>query len=125
VEQVAVIGGRRVVPGLPKVTPADLTLSEIEAIEPEGEQPKDKKRSQNSEVSERRYSALASSALAVKIRELLAGDNVGPVHYAELLDKLKPYDLNEAELCRWLDICTGTKHSHSSEAFLKLRAHYF
>ena len=125
VEQVAVIGGRRVVPGLPKVTPANLTISEIEAIDPEGEQPKEKKLSQNSEVSERRYSALASSKLAVRIRELLAGDNIGPVHYAELLDKLQPYDLNEAELCRWLDICTGTKQFHSSEAFLKLRAHYF
>ena len=125
VEQVAVIGGKRVVPNLPKVIPENLTLTEIEAIEPEGEQSINRKQQQNPEVSERRYSALAGSTLAVKIRELLTGDNIGPVHYAELLDKLSCYDLSEEELNRWLDICTGTKSTHKSEAFLKLRSHYF
>lgn len=125
-EQVAVIGGKRVVPNLPEVVAIKLNLSEIEAIEPDGELPTEKKQLQNPEVSALRYSALAGSELAVKIRNALAGEaNTGPIHFTEVLEQIRPYELSEDELNQWLDVCTGTKESEYSEAFLKLRSHYF
>lgn len=121
--QVDVIGGRRVVPPLIARPPIDIALDEIESIEPEATITDEDEIL--SGVSEQRFKALESSPIALKIREAITKDNIPPLHYSEILRQIAPIQLSEDELYQWLDVCTGTKKDKSSEAFLKLRAHYF
>lgn len=125
-KQVAVIGGQRAVPKLPTYDLSERTLSEIQAIVPNGDLPP-KKMDQDPHVSAERYQALCESSIAKKIRGLLTNNYSAPMYISELMAKLAPIKLTENELYQWLDVCTGTKASYDreSEAFLKLRAHYF
>ncbi|AWB53682.1 DEAD/DEAH box helicase [Pasteurella multocida] len=106
--QIAVIGGKRQVPQLSHLPPQNLTLEQLEKLDPE------------QEISETRFSALLSCSTAVKIRTLFS-DKI--LSTKEALNQLP--DLTEEQLYRWLDLCTGTKMDNNSEAFLRLRAHYF
>lgn len=125
VDQVDVIGGRRVVPALNSMSMENLTLEEIEQIEPQGVLPDNKKEEQDPHVSKLRYLALESSEVAVAIREMLTAHNTPPKTIYELKQALSKFDLSENNIYKWIDVCTGTKPSSNAEAFLKLRAHYF
>ncbi|TXR53684.1 DEAD/DEAH box helicase [Reinekea thalattae] len=124
-DQIVVIGGRRVTPKLDNPLAQDLPLYEILSIEPEGEDPVSKKAKADKEVSNKRYSALESSCLARELRTLLTKENGRPQTTDEILHALKKYKLTEAELGRWLDVCTATRKTSNGEAFLKIRAHFF
>lgn len=124
-DQVEVIGGKRVIPPLEDLGFKNLSLEEIETIEPEGEIPSSNSDKQEAEVSELRYAALQQSQIAVAIRNAMTSLGAVPKLVDELLSILSPYNLTEERLFRWLDMCTGTKPSANAEAFLKLRAHYF
>ncbi len=122
---VDVIGGKRVVPQLPNLEKKELTLEEIEAIEPGGEHPSDKGGVIEYDVSAKRYQALCQSNIACEIRNCLTANDTGPQTTSELLNQLSPSHLTEDDLFQWLDLCTATKPSSSGQAFLKLRGHYF
>lgn len=124
-DQVDVIGGKRVIPTLNEVGFTNLSLEEIESIEPEGQAPAKKTDKQDADVSELRYNALQQSQIAVAIRNAMTSVGAVPKLVDELLSILSPYNLTEERLFRWLDVCTGTKPNANAEAFLKLRAHYF
>ena len=125
IAQVDVIGGKRAVPALNKSDLKTLTIEQIEAIEPEGQQVQSKKEKQDPDISRARYEALEQSKIARKIRHLLTKPDQPPQNIGELKHDLAEFELTENEINRWLDICTGTKPHDNSEAFLKLRAHYF
>ncbi|MEJ2064839.1 MAG: DEAD/DEAH box helicase [Reinekea sp.] len=124
-DQIVVIGGRRDTPKLENSTGEALPLNEILKIEPEGEEPVGKRAKPNKEVSKKRYSALESSRLARKLRLLLTKEDGRPQTTDEILQALNEFSLTEAELGRWLDVCTATRKSSAGEAFLKIRAHFF
>ncbi|WGE64651.1 DEAD/DEAH box helicase [Actinobacillus equuli] len=106
--QIAVIGGRRKIPALKLQSKQSLTLEALEQLD------------SDQEVSEIRFNALLSCEQAVKIRQFFA-EKVRSVQ-----DALTEFPkLSEEELYRWLDLCTATKANKQSEAFLKLRSHYF
>ncbi|RBO79594.1 DEAD/DEAH box helicase [Marinomonas aquiplantarum] len=125
VDQVEVIGGKRVVPPLEDVGFKHLSLEDIEEIESEGQISPKKSDKPDPEVSELRYAALQQSQIAVAIRNAMTSEGATPKLVDELLDILSPFKLTEDRLFRWLDVCTGTKPHAYAEAFLKLRAHYF
>ena len=125
IEQVDVIGGKRAVPELKKSDLKTMTIEQIEAIEPEGQPVQNNKESKISEISCKRYEALAQSKLARTLRYLLTQSNKSPQSIDELKHDLAEFNLTEHDIYRWLDICTATKPEKNSEAFLKLRAHYF
>ncbi|MEM0514269.1 DEAD/DEAH box helicase [Pseudoalteromonas sp. YIC-827] len=127
VNQIKVIGGRRVIPELDFKDDEDRTLEQLESIEPLGEEINQSKNN-NAEVSRKRYNALAASAFARALREVVVSSKA-PLTLSEINRKvatqLNQNVIPQDELLRWLDLLTGTKESSSSEAFLKLRAHFF
>ncbi|OEF06036.1 DEAD/DEAH box helicase [Vibrio genomosp. F10] len=123
-EQIKVIGGRRVIPELDFVENEPLTLNELEAMEPEGEVAKKR----DPEVSKDRYLALQGSRYAHALRETIV-NSASPLTLLEINKKTAQKSgnptISQHELLRWLDLLTGTKKDTKSEAFLKLRAHFF
>ena len=126
-DQVAVIGGRRLVPKIQSTASEGYTLDEIEKIDPEGELPVSKKEERDPTVSTKRFNALANNGISRELRALLTRPSSPPKTIQELKRDLKQYGLSENEIYRWLDLCTNTRPSYNKqdEAFLKLRAHYF
>lgn len=126
-EQVKVIGGRRVIPELDFCDEKDITLEQIEGIDPLGEDEQKTKKS-DPEVSLARYNALKASRLARQLREVIVRSTV-PLTLTEINKRLaiqmNTDILPQQELLRWLDVLTGTKPDAVTEAFLKLRAHFF
>lgn len=125
VDQVEVIGGKRVVPALIERDIVNRRLEEIEAIEPEGQQPSKAKDEQKEDVSAERFRALEESRIAVHLRNTLTDKGAGPKSIDDLVSDLSTFKLKESEIYCWLDLCTNTKESPKSEAFLKVRSHYF
>src|SRR5690554_6609116 len=119
VEQIDVIGGRRVVPTLDKCQDWTDSLEALEQMPaPNPEQPN---------VSPERFSALTHSPIARGLRDLLVNSPT-PLKLTELVDRLNrssEYTLNQNEVLRWLDLCSGTQPNDETPAFLKLRAHLF
>ncbi|WP_199775702.1 helicase-related protein [Pseudoalteromonas sp. T1lg22] len=124
-EQVAVIGGQRIVPPLTERHLDNLCIEEISKIEPEGQAPKNRKEKQDPDVSLLRYQALESNEIAISLRDLLTQPNTPPKTINEIKKALSHFNLSEKEIYQWIDLCTVTKPSSDDEAFLKLRAHYF
>ncbi|MGL5336647.1 MAG: helicase-related protein [Enterovibrio sp.] len=126
-EQVKVIGGRRVIPELDFCDEKSISLEQIEAIDSSCETDQGAQRS-DPEISLNRYNALKSCRLARQLREIIV-ESAAPLSLTEinarLASKMKTSTLPQQELLRWLDVLTGTKPDASSEAFLKLRAHFF
>ncbi|HFQ5206917.1 TPA: DEAD/DEAH box helicase [Vibrio vulnificus] len=122
--QIKVIGGRRVIPELDFVESEPLTLEQLEAIEPEGEAAKKR----NPEVSARRFTALQGSETAHVIRDVIVNSQ-SPLTLAQInnqvAQKRNMSTLSQQQMLRWLDLLTSTKANIKSEAFLKLRAHFF
>ncbi|NLQ16865.1 DEAD/DEAH box helicase [Marinomonas sp. M1K-6] len=125
VDQVAVIGGKRVVPKLTEVDAVSRIIDEIESIEPEGQKPLKPKEEQKEDVSSERFRALEESRIAVALRSALTTEGAGPKSIDDLVSDLSTFKLKESEIYRWLDLCTNTRQSPKSEAFLKVRSHYF
>jgi len=121
-DQVVVIGGKRSVPPLPSLQKKELSLEEVVLID------------ENMHFSEVRYKALASHPTAIKMREMLATNNI-PSTLSELSQHLfgDSSDCHEQATFAWIDICSNTSKPGSkaskpevdSEAFLPLRGHLF
>lgn len=124
--QIKVIGGRRVIPEIDFLEDSALTLDELLAIQPEGEPVK--KGKADPEVSLLRFDALKASAVAQAIRDVIVSSSkpltLDEINH-EVAARLGKPALSADELLRWLDLLTGTKPDSDSEAFLKLRAHFF
>ncbi|GAB3481640.1 DEAD/DEAH box helicase [Marinomonas epiphytica] len=125
VDQVAVIGGKRIVPKLNKVDSVNRTIDEIESIDPEGQLPLKPKEEQKKEVSSKRFRALEESRIAVSLRNILTAEGSVPKSIYDLVSDMSDFKLKESEIFRWIDLCTNTKETSSSEAFLKVRSHYY
>lgn len=126
-DQIKVIGGRRVIPEVDFREDDHLSLEQLEDIESLGEEGQKSKKG-DPEVSKSRYEALEASPYARKLREVIVGSKT-PLTLKEINQysaaQLNQSTLPQSELLCWLDLLTGTKKSASSEAFLKLRAHFF
>jgi superfamily II DNA or RNA helicase len=126
-DQIKVIGGRRVIPELDFCEEQSLSLEQIEAIESVGEDGKTAKKA-DVDVCFNRYTALKASPFARKLREVIVDSKV-PLTLNEINQcvaiQMNQKELPQGELLHWLDLLTGTKPNASSEAFLKLRAHFF
>lgn len=118
IEQVEVLGGRRVVPPLPMSTGESVTLDALEAMPSE---------SGRGDVSRARFEALTHSPVARAIRDLVVG-HASPVGLDEIrghVTQTLGHSLSERDALRWVDLCTGTRPVASEPAFLNLRAHFF
>lgn len=124
-EHVVVIGGQRNVPKVKFKLQDLLSLDEMLSI------PADKKPGEkgfNLEVSQVRYEALQQSSIAKVIRDtFISADK--PLKLCDLIYTLEqefPSELfSQSTTLSWLDLLTGTKENTASEAFLKVRAHFF
>lgn len=119
VEQIDVLGGNRVIPNLPICKPVDVSLEQIESLPALDES--------NPEVSPARFEALAQSPVARALRSLIVSSDkrLKLNEIVELMQKTGGGELTAPDVLRWLDVCSGTKASEDSPAFLKLRAHFF
>lgn len=119
VAQIDVLGGSRVIPELPKVKSVDLSLEQIELFPALDES--------NPEVSPTRFEALVQSPRARTLRRLIVSTDkrLKLNEIVDLMQKTDDWTLTASDVLRWLDVCSGTKASDDSPAFLKLRAHFF
>ncbi|QUM81405.1 DEAD/DEAH box helicase [Moritella sp. 5] len=128
-DQVVVIGGKRIVAKLDPMQPCAITLEELEAMEPSGEEPKSgKEKDRQLDVSNNRFNALSNSVYARSLRDTIV-ESTKPLTIDEIITqistKLNNPHVSQDVLLRWLDVATGTKKDASSEAFLKVRSHFF
>ncbi|MBW8190310.1 DEAD/DEAH box helicase [Neiella marina] len=125
-EQVKVIGGRRIIPTLDFVEDDEKSLEQLEQIEPQGTETK--KGEFDPEIAPKRFEALSATPLAKYIRNAIV-DSDKPQTLNEIAFQVSEASgkqvLSQQQLLRWIDLLTGTKGSASSEAFLKVRAHFF
>ena len=125
-KQIKVIGGRRVIPEIDFVEDNHRTLDELIVIDPDGEPGQEKQI--DTEVSTARFSALAASPIARTIRDVIVS-SLKPLTLDDIknqiAERLQKDKLSSEELLRWFDLLTGTKPNKYSEAFLKVRAHFF
>lgn len=114
IDQVVVIGGRRVVPSLEFFQNKEKSLYEVQQIDTE------------SEVSLTRFKALCASPVARRLRQTVV-ESKKPQTLKELDQSLKQQSifLSHNNILDWLDLMTGTRRNAQEEAFLKVRAHFF
>ena len=123
--QVVVIGGKRAIPSVSFNITNTLSLAQISAIE--ANKP-DKAKDFDPDVSTKRYEALCQSEVAKTIRDkfVQSGKPIKLTDLVEFLQGRFPHgDFNQAIVLKWIDLLTGTKPDKSSQAFLKVRAHFF
>ncbi|MBR8842152.1 DEAD/DEAH box helicase [Pseudoalteromonas sp. JC3] len=124
-DHVVVIGGQRNVPKVEFNLQDSLSLDEMLSI-PADKAPGEKQF--DPEVSQARYEALQQSSVAKVIRDSFVNVDK-PLKLSDLIDKLKQEfpaeSFSQSETLSWLDLLTGTKENSASEAFLKVRAHFF
>ncbi|WP_342208494.1 DEAD/DEAH box helicase [Shewanella xiamenensis] len=125
-EQVKVIGGRRVIPELDFVEGPEISLDEIESMEPTGEPVR--KGKPDPEVSQSRFSALLASTYAKTLREVVV-ESKTPLTMDDIANRvskrINQAPVSRSEMLRWLDLLSGTRPSLEEDAFIKLRAHFF
>lgn len=123
--QVVVIGGKRAIPNVSFNITNTLSLSQISVIE--ANKP-DKVKDFDPDVSTKRFEALCKSEVAKTIRDKFVQSDK-PIKLTDLVEFLQgrfPHDdFDQALVLKWLDLLTGTKSDKSSQAFLKVRAHFF
>jgi len=119
VDQVVVIGGRRVVPDIPDNSAANsMSLEDVRAIDV------------HDEVSVLRYHSLCSARTARILRHAIVR-NGKPLELNELVTatnaelKSGSQAAKQREVLDWLDVMSGTKESVDASPFLKLRMHAF
>jgi DEAD/DEAH box helicase domain-containing protein len=127
-DQIVVIGGNRVIPEIETQSFLPSTLADLENIEPQGELPQSTKEEQFTDVSFARFNALTSSQIATTLRDIVVKSKK-PLTLNDInksiSESLNQKQFSQEDILRWLDICTGTKKDSMSEAFLKVRAHFF
>ncbi|MFW5443583.1 MAG: DEAD/DEAH box helicase, partial [Methylococcaceae bacterium] len=121
-DQVVIIGGRRSVPSLPHVQKQRLSLEELASIDAE------------LHFSESRYKALIAHPTTLKLREILATNNI-PSTLSELSAILlgDSREHHQKDTLKWIDLCSNTskpgakvkKPEINAKAFLPLRGHLF
>lgn len=113
---VHVIGGQRSIPEIPKADYVTTSYEYLSAIDEE------------EEVSKDRFDALSSSDFAVALRTYFVNAK-SPVDLNTLIQafsgKYSVGTISQDQMLLWIDLLTGTKRCNSSEAFLKVRAHFF
>ena len=123
--QVVVIGGKRAIPSVSFNITNTLSLTQISAIE--ANKP-DKAKGFDPDVSTKRFEALCQSEVAKTIRDKFVQSDK-PIKLTDLVEFLQgrfPHDdFNQELVLKWVDLLTGTKSDNSSQAFLKVRAHFF
>jgi len=119
-ESVVVIGGRRSVPILDSQITNQFSYEDIARMEP------------STKFSLERYSALSTSAEAMRIRDRLAQNDI-PTALSALSEHTYADTNKRKETLAWLDLCANTcrpggkarKPEADSEPFLPLRGHFF
>ncbi|MEP0357396.1 DEAD/DEAH box helicase [Paraglaciecola sp.] len=123
--QVVVIGGKRAIPPISFDNTDSYSLKEMCAIPADfTKKPKDF----DPDISSARFSALCQSTIAKSIRDkFVASDK--PIKLTALVEylnlKFPSQSFDQTCVLRWLDLLTGTKKDIDSQAFLKVRAHFF
>jgi len=120
VEQIELVGGRRLVPALVGKPVTKQPLSELVAIEPD------------QLYSSERYNALIEHRVARRLRDILH-PRVGPQALSEISRQLFSDPTRTEETLAWLDLCSytaspGPELGNPKEGaipFLPLRAHLF
>ena len=118
VSQIDVWGGKRVIPALEPVRNQPVALEELELMPVVNEEEPD--------IHPTRFQALVHSPQARALRDQLV-NSPKPLKLTELASGMAQaggWSLSQAEVLRWLDVCTGTRPSAEDPAFLKLRAHF-
>lgn len=115
-EQIDVLGGKRIVPELEASLNRAVSLDVLEAIPDAGEK----------EVSSERYSALTHSPEARHLREMLVSQRAMKLDaLTARLNELTKQRYSQQDTLRWIDLCSGTRPNEQDPAFLKVRAHIF
>ncbi|GAM73621.1 DEAD-box helicase-related protein [Vibrio ishigakensis] len=119
-DQIKVIGGRRVIPSLDFTDKHEQSLEDLLAIAADDP-------SSSEEISELRFEALKGNRFAQTLRDVIVERRALTLVEINRLvaEKLNRPIINETTLLQWIDLLTGTKPDSNSEAFLKLRAHFF
>jgi len=123
-EQVVVIGGNRQVPTITELVNENMTLEDLTAI-PADET--SKLEDFDLEVSKARYDSLCKSNLAKLIRSIIT-ESKSPLTVDQISIQVcsrTDIKLSQDKLLEWIDLLTGTKENNKSEAFLRVRAHFF
>jgi DEAD/DEAH box helicase domain-containing protein len=123
--QVVVINGKRAIPDISFNEPKHLTFDEICFIPADvPKKPKD----YDLDVSAERFNALCESLIAKTIRDKFVASSK-PIKLIDLVEYLRStfpeQKFVQKTVLQWLDLLTGTKKTADSEAFLKVRAHFF
>ncbi|MGB0943919.1 MAG: DEAD/DEAH box helicase [Marinomonas sp.] len=127
-DQIEVIGGQRIIPEINDAENLTQPLDTLERI-PADLDPSNK--NYDEQVSLARFSALEMSPTAKALRAIMTAKGQGPMTLAEIANavgkRLNQPPLDQETLLRWIDLATGTVKDtgDNSEAFLKLRAHFF
>lgn len=115
IEKISLITGARDIPALIEAAQSAQPIDELISIESE------------SEISQRRYEALASSRAARMIRGLFTS-TPSVARLSEVCSALfgtaNPSQLQQKEALKWLDLLSGTRNA-SKQPFLPLRVHLF
>lgn len=123
--QVVVIGGTRAIPQITCGSFSGLSFEEISSIPADVAVKKDEF---DPDVSLARFDALCRSKIAITIRDKFVKSDK-PIKLTDLVFYLNDIFINEKfnqeKVLQWLDLLTGTKSDNKSQAFLKVRAHFF
>lgn len=118
-EQIVVIDGERVVPGLQqKSQPNNQSYQELALID------------EGKIVSEQRFNALLHNNLAYTLRAIIIGADeikAKALTTKDIQQKIKiqtGVDLTQLQVLEWIDLLTHTKSNDTDEPFLKVRAHF-
>lgn len=123
--QIVVIGGNRAIPSIASDIDKKQSLEEIYSI-PADET--SKRKDFNPDVSKVRFDALCQSKIAKSIRKKFVEADK-PIKLTELViylnDTFPEQKFDQKLVLTWVDLLTGTKRDKDSQAFLKVRAHFF
>jgi DEAD/DEAH box helicase domain-containing protein len=123
--QVVVIGGKRAIPTINFNNTNQYSFAEICSIPVDvPEKPKDF----DPDASAKRFAALCGSLIAKTIRDKFV-TSATPIKLTDLVDYLcsifPEQKFDQTKVLQWLDLLTGTKIDKDSQAFLRVRAHFF
>jgi hypothetical protein len=123
--QVIVIGGKRAIPSLTFENSDNISFADMCSIP--ADIPK-KSEDFDPEVSVARFNALCQSKTAKTIRDKFVTSDK-PIKLTVIVEYLNAtfpeQAFNQTTVLQWLDLLTGTKKDIGSQAFLKVRAHFF
>jgi len=128
IDQIEVIGGQRIIPKINDTANLSQPLEAIESI------PADLNHTEkeyDEKVSLARFSALEMSPTAKALRAVMTAKGQGPMTLKDIARDmgklLNQAPLDQKTLLGWIDLATGTVKDtkFDSQAFLKLRAHFF